>query len=97
MKKKSLKKRNIRNKSKKQRGGSTMIKDPSITYNNSKHDKHKTKPILLLCKNCRNNEFKVETVFLGIFDERFKTFKCSKCGSVEIFSNEIKCSGKDCD
>ena len=34
---------------------------------------------------------------IGILDNRFKVFTCLNCGCVEIFSNNIKCNGKECD
>jgi predicted nucleic-acid-binding Zn-ribbon protein len=32
-----------------------------------------------------------------IFDNRFKVFTCVGCGNVTMFSNKIKCDGKNCD
>jgi hypothetical protein len=92
----------------KQRGGrtGTIIENPSITYNNSSLGNNQNPPIILLCNHCRNNKFQVKTLTKGtkikdilgfdFLNSRFKSFECTYCGGLQEFSNDIKCSGKEC-
>ena len=89
-------------KNKTQKGGKTKVTSPTITY-----PKGNAKPLNLKCSKCNNSSYHVKTLTMGtktkaflnyeILDNRFKVFTCQSCGFVEIFSNNIKCNGKECD
>jgi predicted nucleic-acid-binding Zn-ribbon protein len=89
-------------KNKTQKGGNSMVNNPSIKYK-----KGNASAINLTCTKCSNSSFIVKTMTLGtktkaffklgILDNRFKVFTCKGCGFVQMYSNEITCDGKSCD
>jgi len=89
-------------KSKTQKGGRTVVNRPSIKYEKGQSASKK-----LDCMKCNNSSFIVKTLTMGtktkaifsaaVLDNRFKVFTCTNCGFVQIYSNEITCSGKKCD
>ena len=89
-------------KSKTQKGGRTVVNRPSIKYEKGQAASKK-----LDCMKCNASSFIVKTLTMGtnskaifsvsVLDNRFKVFTCTNCGFVQIYSNEIKCSGKQCD
>ena len=93
---------NKKTKNKTQKGGKTKIDSPIITYLEGN-----AQPINLKCSKCNKSSYHVKTLTMGtktkaflnigILDNRFKVFTCLNCGCVEIFSNNIKCNGKECD
>jgi predicted nucleic-acid-binding Zn-ribbon protein len=102
-KNKSIKKsKTASRKSKTQKGGRSSIRSPSIKYKKGNSESKK-----LDCTKCNGSSFIVKTLTmgtktkaylkLGILDNRFKVFTCTNCGFVQLYSNEIKCGGKECD
>jgi predicted nucleic-acid-binding Zn-ribbon protein len=85
-----------------QKGGRTEITNPSVKYTKGNAPSKK-----LTCTKCDNTSFIVKTLTMGtktkafldweILDNRFKVFTCKSCGFVQIYSNSIKCGGRDCD
>jgi len=85
-----------------QKGGKSDITNTSVRYTKGNAQSKK-----LTCTKCDNTSFIVKTLTMGtktkaffdleILDNRFKVFTCKNCGFVQIYSNNIKCSGKDCD
>ena len=85
-----------------QKGGRTEIINPSVKYTKGNAPSKK-----LTCTKCDNTSFIIKTLTMGtktkafldweILDNRFKVFTCKNCGFVQIYSNSIKCGGKDCD
>jgi predicted nucleic-acid-binding Zn-ribbon protein len=88
-------------KGKTQKGGKSVISRPSIRYK-----KGRSQSTHLNCTKCNTDSFIVKTLTMGtktkalldldFFDNRFKVFTCKNCGFVQIYSNEITCSGKSC-
>jgi predicted nucleic-acid-binding Zn-ribbon protein len=89
-------------KNKTQKGGDTMVNNPSIKYK-----KGNASAKALTCTKCTGTMFIAKTMTLGtktkaffklgILDNRFKVFTCRSCGFVQMYSNEITCDGKSCD
>jgi hypothetical protein len=89
-------------KTKTQKGGKTSMKK----FTNIKYEDGKLIP-KLKCNVCNGDIFNLRTMTMGsktkaildveIFDNRFKVFTCVGCGNVTMFSNKIKCDGKNCD
>lgn len=90
------------NKGKTQKGGRTVVNRPSIKYTKGSAPSKK-----LDCMKCNGSSFIVKTLTMGtkakaffdieILDNRYKVFTCNTCGFVQMYSNEITCSGKKCD
>lgn len=95
------KKNKSSHKSKTQKGGKTLVSKPSIRYKKGRSESTK-----LNCVKCSNDNFVVRTLTMGtktkafldadFFDNRFKVFTCKTCGFVQLYSNDITCSGKSC-
>ena len=85
-----------------QKGGRTVVNKPSIKYTKGSAPSKK-----LECIKCKGSTFIVKTLTMGtkakaffnaeLLDNRYKVFTCNKCGFVQLYSNEITCSGKKCD
>ncbi len=83
-------------------GGRRVITSPKIKYEDGNSQGH-----TLSCTKCQGGNFvvktmtlgtKIKTLFgLGILDNRFKVFRCTGCGFVQMYSNNITCDGKQCD
>jgi len=83
-------------------GGRRVITRPKIKYEHGNSQEH-----TLTCTKCQGGDFVVKTMTLGtkikslfglgILDNRFKVFRCTGCGFVQMYSNHITCDGKQCD
>lgn len=83
-------------------GGRHVISSPKIHYDSNSVGHH-----TLSCTKCQGGNFVVKTmtlgtkiktfVGLGILDNRFKVFTCTRCGFVQMYSNNITCNNKQCD
>jgi predicted nucleic-acid-binding Zn-ribbon protein len=99
---KSKKSKTVSRKSKIQKGGKTLVNNPTIKYT-----KGTANPKPLTCTKCDGKQFNVRTLTLGtktkaffnwgVFDNRFKVFTCTACAFVQMYSNNITCDGKACD
>ena len=84
------------------RGGRNSIVSPKIKYIKGSATEH-----TLACTKCGKGTFIIKTLTMGtklksligvpILDNRFKVFTCITCGFVQLYSNNITCSGKQCD